>query len=89
MFVKKGKRFFVLSALLFGGFVTYCVRNDTNPPKITTVLTRHRVWRQVIDASVTETRINWTRWKAALNFKLLNHTSNANHLNWWSRDLKR
>lgn len=35
----------------------------------------HSVWSQDTDALVTETRINWTRWKRVLNFKPLRCTS--------------
>lgn len=35
------------------------------------------VWSQDTDASVTETRINWTRWKRVPNFKPLSCTWKA------------
>lgn len=58
--------------------VTDCVRSDTTPLKITTVLTGALCLEcQDTDASVTETRINWTRWKRVPNFKPLSCTSKA------------
>lgn len=55
--------------------VTDCVRSDTPPPKITTALTGAVFGSRDADASVTETRINWTRWKRVVNFKPLSCTS--------------
>lgn len=57
--------------------VTDCVKSDTTPLKDCNSTDRHCVSSQDTDASVTETRINWTRWKRVLNFKPLSCTSKA------------